>query len=116
MGFEAWSLYLKIKPFFSCVQFRVIAKFTFFTDYSLYFLISLMSRAFAYGSGDLGSIPSQVIPKTQKMVIDAALLNTQHSKLRIKNKVEQSRERSCALPYKKGNLRITLDRGRQLDL
>ena len=31
------------------------------------------------------------------MVLDAALLNTQHYKLRIKGKVEQSREWSIAL-------------------
>ena len=48
--------------------------------------------------GDWGSIPSQVIPKTQKMVVDATLLNTQHYKVRIKGKVDQSRERSNALP------------------
>ena len=41
----------------------------------------------------------RVIPKTQKMVLDASLLNTQHYKVRIKGKVEQSRERSSALPY-----------------
>ena len=33
------------------------------------------------------------------MVLDAALLSTQHYKVRIKGKTEQSRERSCALPY-----------------
>ena len=38
--------------------------------------------------GDLGSIPGRVIPKTQKMVLDASLLNTQHYKVRIKGKVE----------------------------
>ncbi len=54
---------------------------------------------FANGPGDLGSIPGRVIPKTQKMVLDATLLNTQHYKVRIKGKVEQSRERSSALPY-----------------
>ena len=43
-------------------------------------------------------IPGRVIPKTQKMVLDAALLNTQHYKV-IKGEVEQSRVRSCALPY-----------------
>ena len=48
--------------------------------------------------GDLGSIPGQVIPNTQKMVLDASLLNTQHYKVRIKGKVEQSRERSRILP------------------
>ena len=33
------------------------------------------------------------------MVFDASLLNTQHYKLRIKGKVEQSREWSSALPH-----------------
>ena len=32
------------------------------------------SFSFANGSGDRGSIPVWVIPKTQKMVLDAALL------------------------------------------
>ena len=56
-----------------------------------------MSRVFANGREDQGSIPDRVIPKTQKIVLDAALLNTQHYKVRIKGKVEQSRERSNAL-------------------
>ena len=60
--------------------------------------IGIMVRVFANGSGDLGSIPGRVIPKTQKMVLDATLHNTQHYKVRIKGKVEQSRERSSALP------------------
>ena len=47
----------------------------------------------------LGSIPGRVIPKTQKIVLDATLLNTQHYKVQIKDKVEQSRKRSSALPY-----------------
>ena len=54
---------------------------------------------FINGLGDLGSIPGQVIPKTQKMVLDASLLNTQHYKVQIKGKVEQSKERSSALSY-----------------
>ncbi len=37
-----------------------------------------MNRVFANGPEDWGSIPGRVIPKTQKMVIDASLLNTQH--------------------------------------
>ena len=49
-------------------------------------------RVFANGLGDLGSIPGRVIPKTQIMVLDASLLNTQHYKVRIKGKVGQSRE------------------------
>ena len=58
-----------------------------------------MRRVFANGPGDHGSIPGRVIPKTQKMVLDAALLNTQHYRVRIKSKIAQSRERSSALPY-----------------
>ena len=43
--------------------------------------------------GDRRSIPGRVIPKIVKMVLDTSLLNTQQYKLRIKGKVEQSRER-----------------------
>ena len=35
----------------------------------------LMSRVFANGPGDRGSIPGRVMPKTQKIVLDATLLN-----------------------------------------
>ena len=58
-----------------------------------------MVRVFANGPGDLGSIPSRVIPKTQKMVLDASLINTQQYKVEIKGKAKQSRARSSALPY-----------------
>ena len=58
-----------------------------------------MSRAFANGPRDLGSIPGRVIPKTLKMVLDTSLLNTQRYKVCIKGKVEQPRERSSALSY-----------------
>ena len=58
-----------------------------------------MSRMFVNGLGDLDSIPGRVIPQTQKMVFDADLLNTQHYKIQIKGKVEQSREWSSTLPY-----------------
>ena len=54
---------------------------------------------FANGPGDLGSIPCRVIPKTLKIVLDTSLLNTQHYKVHIKGKVDQSRERSSILPY-----------------
>ena len=37
-----------------------------------------MSKVFANGPGDRGSIP-----KTQKTVLDAAFLNTQHYKVRM---------------------------------
>ena len=62
-------------------------------------LIGQVGRVFANLPGDLGTIPVRVVPKTLKMVIDTFLLNTQHYKVRIKVKAEQSRERSSALPY-----------------
>ena len=54
------------------------------------------------------------------MVLDASLLSTQHYKVRIKGKVEQSRKGVAPSPthwcssYRKGSLRVTLDYGRQL--
>ena len=71
-------------------------KFPLSTWITCQFFFGIVS---ANGPGDLGSIPGRVIPKTQKMVLDASLLNTQHYKVRIKGKVEQSRERISALPY-----------------
>ena len=52
-------------------------------------------QSFAHGPGDWGSIPGRVIPKTQKMVLDATWVSTQHHK----GKVEQSCECSSAFPY-----------------
>ena len=63
------------------------------------FLILITSKQIANCPGDRGSIPGRVIPKVKKMALDAALLNTQHYKVRIKGKVEQSREWSTALAY-----------------
>ena len=61
--------------------------------------IGQMRRVFAYSPWDQNSIPGRVIPKTQKMVSDADLLRTQNYKVRIKSKVEKSREWSSALSY-----------------
>ena len=41
---------------------------------------------------------SFILESTLKMVLDTSLLNTQQYKVGIKGKVEQSRERSSALP------------------
>ena len=57
-------------------------------------LISLVGRVFVNGPGDRASIP-----KTFKMILHTSLLNTQHYKVYMKGKVEQSRELSRALPY-----------------
>ena len=61
--------------------------------------MSRASRVFANGPGDLGSIPGCVIAKTLKIVPDTSLLSTQQYKVRIKGKVEQSRERSSTISY-----------------
>ena len=61
--------------------------------------IGLVGRVFVNGPRDLGSSPGRVIPKTFKMILDSYLLNTQQYKVRIEGKVEQSKERSSALPY-----------------
>ena len=54
---------------------------------------------FANGPGHQGSIFGWVIQKTQKLVIDTFLLNTQPYKVQIKDKVGKSGERSSALSY-----------------
>ena len=59
----------------------------------------LVDIVFTNGPGGLGSIAGRIIQKTLKMVLDTSLLNNQQYKVRIKGKLEQSRERSSALPY-----------------
>ena len=66
---------------------------------NMYRLIYLVGRVFANGPEDLGSDSGGVMPKTLKMALDTSLLNTQQYKVCIKSEVEQSRERSSALPY-----------------
>ena len=46
-----------------------------------------MVRVLANDPGDMGSIPGRVIPKTQKMVLDASSLNAQYYKVRFLGKV-----------------------------
>ena len=53
-------------------------------------------------ANDLGyqdSIPGQVIPKTQKMVVAASLLNTQHYMVWIKGKWSNPQKRVAPLFY-----------------
>ena len=56
-----------------------------------------MSRVFANGRWVQSQVES--LQRLKKMVLDAALLNTQHYKVMIKGKVEQSWEWSSSLPY-----------------
>ena len=72
--------------------------------------ISLIVRVFANGPRDLGSIPGRVIPKTQKMLLDAILLNTQDYKVRVKwsnpgKGVSPSPTPWCS-SYRKGSFRV----------
>ena len=79
-----------------------------------------MVRVFANGPGDLSSISCRVIPKTQKMVLDASLLNCI---TRYGSRVKWGNPGKGIAPsitpwcdsYRKGSLRITLDYGRQLN-
>ena len=56
-------------------------------------------RMFPNDLGDRGSILGRVIPMTQKRLLYTVLFNIQYYKVRIKAKVEQSKEWSSALPY-----------------
>ena len=75
-------------------------------------------RVFANGPGDRGSLPGRVILNTQKMVLDAPLLNTQHYKVQIKVKWSNLGEKVasfltpwCCI-YWKRSIRVVLDNGR----
>ena len=78
-----------------------------------------LNSEFANGLGDLGSISGRVIPKTQKMVLDATLLNTQHYKERIKVKWSNPGKGVAPSPtpwcssYRKRSLLVTPNYGRQ---
>ena len=76
------------------------------------------SRGFTNDPGDRGSILGRVIPKTQKMVLDAFLLNTQYNKVEINGKcsnpgkgVAPSSTSQCS-SYWKWSLRVGFDYGR----
>ena len=100
---EAWRM--TTRNYF--IIFSAILDYSIFFEYDIkniipliwYRLIGLVGSVFATGQGDQGSIPGCVIQKTLKMVLDSSLLNTRHYKVRSKGEMEQSRERSNALPY-----------------
>ena len=80
--FEHFKLY--------CTNKNFAMMWGFFSRWQLHththWRIGIMIRVFANCPGDWGSILGWVITKTQKMVIDGSLLNTQHYKVRIKGK------------------------------
>ena len=59
----------------------------------------MQSKLIGNDQSNRDSIPGQVMPKTQNIELDVFLLNTQHYKVWIKSKVEQSRKRSSTHPY-----------------
>ena len=77
-----------------------------------------MVRVFTNGPGDRASIPRWVIPNTQKMALDASLLNIQYFRVRIKGKRSNPGKggtpsiTSRCSSYWKGSLRVALDYGR----
>ena len=87
----------------------------FMQKYRFSLCLGPMSRVFANGLRYQGSIPGRVILETQKMVLDAALLNTQNYKVRITVKgsnpvkrVAPSQTPRCS-NYWKGSIRVILD-------
>ena len=91
---EKWIKILKLD---GCTNDFVVVDCNIYIYIYIYIYIMYM---FTYVCmyGDQGSIPGRVIPKTPKMLLDAALVNTWHCKVWIKGKVEQFREWSSALP------------------
>ena len=66
---------------------------------------------FTNGPGELDSIPGRVIPKTQKMLLDVFLLNTQHYKVKWNNPGKGAAPSPTPWwsSYRKRNLRVALD-------
>ena len=64
-----------------------------------------MVRVFDNGPEDLSSISGRVIPKSQKIVLDATLLSTQHYKVRIKVKWSNP-EKGVAPPLHLGGVAV----------
>ena len=116
---SSFSLHISLSykiPFVS-VQFTLCIHILPYLSlqFSLSFLLSIYLGiiVFANGPGDQSSIPSWVIPKTPKMVLDASLLNTQLYKAWIKGKLSNSGKgvTPWCSNYWKGSLRVALDYG-----
>ena len=93
-------------------------KYIYVYIYIYIWVCAYMCWGFTNGPEDQGSIPSLVIPKTQKMVRVASLLNTQHYKVWIDGKwnnpgkgVGPSPSPQCS-SYWKGSLWVAIDSSR----
>ena len=114
------TVLFKTIQFSISTQFNCQKHFYFKLFKQSYITIQLSVTSVRQWPGRPGFNPRSSHTKDSKMVLDASLLNTQHYKVRIKGKVEQSREGVAPSPthwcssYRKGRLRVTLDYGRQL--
>ena len=63
------------------------------------------------GSSDEQRNRSTRVRTFKKMLLDTSLLNTQYYKVRIKGKMEQSRERRSALPYTLNWIVVAIEKG-----
>ena len=70
---------------------------------NLLFIINIVGTVLANGPADQGLVPGRVIAKTQKMVLDASLPNTQHYKVRIKSKWSNPRKGVAPSPTPRGS-------------
>ena len=72
-----------------------------------------MVREFTNGPGDLGSIPVQVIPKTQKLYLMYPCIIRYGSRIKWSNprNGETPSSTSWFSSYRKESLRVTLDNG-----
>ena len=77
-----WNVLMLTFYYNKLITFGLLCFSVFFIQSGLFPLFTSitgpMNRVFANGPGDRRSIPGQVIPKSQKMVFIAALLNTQN--------------------------------------
>ena len=91
-----------------------------YPDLHIFWSIGVVGRVFTNGPGAWSSIPGRVIPKTQKMVLNATLLNTQYYKVRIKGKWSNpgkgitSNPKNLSSSCWKEGLRVALDYGPHL--
>ena len=68
-----------------------------------YDVVIIIALSVRHWSGRPGFNPKSSHTKDSRMVLDAALLNTQLYKVWIKSKLDKSRERSVALPTPRGS-------------
>ena len=92
-------VFCDVFSFLACYFFCAILLTFGSVSFSHFIVICIMVRVFANVPGDLGLISGPVMTKTQKMGLDASLLNTQHYKLRIKGKWSNPRKEECPPLY-----------------